>query len=201
MKMTKTTKMHKTGVSRRQEKRVKQSRRRIWGWIAAGVIVLVLAGFGVALVQASQANISGIQTYSGLTAQHTTAPVHYAQNPPVGGDHNPVWLNCGIYDQSVPNENAVHSLEHGAVWVTYQPTLPAAAVDQLRQLVRGRTFVILSPYDNLPAPVVASAWGVQLFLTGADDARLPRFLNKYIQGPQTPELGALCTGGMGNPLP
>jgi len=196
-----TTKTYKSGVSRRKEKRAQQSRRRIWGWVIAGVIVLVLAGYGVALVQASQANIPGIQTYSGLTNQHTTAPVHYAQNPPVGGDHNPVWLNCGIYDQPVPNENAVHSLEHGTVWITYQPALPSADVDKLRQLVRGRTFVILSPYDGLPAPVVASAWGLQLYLTGADDARLPRFLNKYVQGPQTPELGALCSGGMGNPLP
>jgi hypothetical protein len=199
--MTKTIKAYKTGVSRRKEKRAAQSRRRLWGWVAAGVVVLLLAGYGVALVQASQASIPGVQTYDGLTAQHTTAPVQYPQNPPVGGDHNPVWLNCGIYDQPVPNENAVHSLEHGAVWITYQPTLPSTGVEQLRQLVRGRTFVVLSPYNNLPAPVVASAWGVQLQLTGADDARLPRFLKKYVQGPQTPEIGAPCTGGFGNPLP
>jgi hypothetical protein len=199
--MTKTTKVHKTDVSRRKEKKVAQSRRRLLGWVAAGVIVLVLAGYGVALVQAQQANIPGVQTYSGLSRLHTTGPVQYPPNPPVGGDHNPVWLNCGIYDQPVPNENAVHSLEHGAVWITYQPNLPSSAVEQLRQLVRGQQFVILSPYDNLPAPVVASAWGVQLLLTGADDARLPRFLKKYVQGPQTPELGALCTGGLGNPLP
>jgi hypothetical protein len=199
--MTNITKAHKTGVSRRQEKRAVRSRRRLWGWVAAGVIVIVLAVYGVAMVQAAQATIPGVQTYAGLSFQHTTAPVQYSQNPPVGGDHNPVWLNCGIYDQPVPNENAVHALEHGAVWITYQPSLRAAAVEQLRQLVRGREFVILSPYDNLPAPVVASAWGVQLQLTGADDARLPRFLKKYVKGPQTREPGGVCAGGLGNPLP
>jgi len=188
-------------ASRRKQKKAAQSRRRLWGWVAAGVIVLVLAGYGVALVQASQANIPGVQTFGDLSRLHTTGPVQYAQNPPVGGEHNPVWLNCGIYDQPVPNENAVHSLEHGAVWITYQPNLPLSEVEQLRQIVRGRQFVILSPYDNLLAPVVASAWSVQLQLTGADDPRLLRFLNKYVQGPQTPELGAPCTGGLANPLP
>ena len=199
--MTKTTKVHKTSMNRRMEKKAAQSRRRLWGWIAGGVIVVVLAGYGVALVWAEQANIPGVQTFGDLSRQHTTGSVQYPQNPPVGGDHNSVWLNCGIYDQPVPNENAVHSLEHGAVWITYQPNLPASAVEQLRQLVRGKQFVILSPYDNLPAPVVASAWSTQLLLNGADDPRLPRFLKKYVQGPQTPELGAECTGGTGNPLP
>ena len=204
--MMKTAKSDKKGLSRRQQKRGAEARRRLLGWILAGVVVVGLLVYAVFLVQGSVAasldNISGLQTYTGLTYQHTSAPVHYLQNPPVGGDHNPVWLNCGIYDQAVPNENAVHSLEHGAVWVTYQPNLPATAVDQLRQIVRGHSFVILSPYaDNLPAPVVASAWGLQLLLTGADDSRLPRFIKKYEQGPQTREPGAVCSGGMGNPLP
>ncbi len=199
--MTKAVRTHGSAASRRKERKAAQSRRRIWGWVAAGVIVLLLGGYGVALAVTTQANIPGVQTYSGLSFNHTTSPVQYAQNPPVGGDHAPVWLNCGIYDQPVPNENAVHSLEHGAVWVTYQPTLPAADVNTLRQLVRGQQYVILSPYNNLPAPVVASAWGVQLQLTGANDARLSRFLKKYVQGPQTREPGGECTGGTGNPLP
>ncbi len=199
--MTKTIKAHKTFASRRKEKKVAQTRRRLVGWIVAGVILVALAGYGVALVSAEQANIPGVQTFGDLSRQHTTDPVQYPQNPPVGGEHNPVWLNCGIYDQPVPNENAVHSLEHGAVWITYQPNLPSSEVEQLRQLVRGKSFVILSPYDNLPAPVVASAWSTQLQLTGASDPRLPRFIKKYAQGPQTPEPGAPCDGGTGNPLP
>ncbi|HET9972943.1 MAG TPA: DUF3105 domain-containing protein [Streptosporangiaceae bacterium] len=37
-------------------------------------------------------------------------------------------MNCGIYDQPVPNERAVHNMEHGAIWITYQPSLPQAQV-------------------------------------------------------------------------
>jgi hypothetical protein len=99
----------------------------------------------------------------------------------------------------VPNENAVHDLEHGAVWITYQPTLAKADIAKLTSYAKGQTYLDLSPYPNLPAPVVASAWGVQLRLSGASDKRLPAFIAKYKQGPQTPEPGASCTGGIGTP--
>jgi hypothetical protein len=178
-------------------------RRWSWGWIGAGLAVLaviVLVVVTVVLRAQREAGIPGVQSYANLGRNHTTGTVRYYPIPPVGGDHNPELLNCGIYDQPVPNENAVHSLEHGAVWITYQPTLPQTAVEQLRQLVRGHGYAILSPYTNLPAPVVASAWGVQLLLSGADDPRLPRFIAKYEQGLQTPEQGAPCSGGIGTPI-
>ncbi len=168
----------------------------MWVWVVVGVIGV--AAFAVLAVQSIQqgADIPGVQFFTGLTFAHTAGTVKYAQIPPVGGDHNPEVLNCGIYDKPVPNENAVHSLEHGAVWITYQPDLPQAAVEKLRGLVRGHDHLLLSPFPNLPAPVVASGWGVQLQLTGADDPRLPRFIKKYEQGPQTRELGAACSGGI-----
>ena len=144
--------------------------------------------------------IEGVQTFSNLARDHVDGHVDYAQTPPVGGPHSPVWLNCGIYDKPAPNENAVHSLEHGAVWITYQPDLPAADVQALRGAVRGHSYAILSPYPNLPAPVVASAWGVQLRLTEASDPRLPEFIKYYEQGPQNPEPGAACSGGRGVPI-
>jgi hypothetical protein len=79
-----------------------------------------------------------------------TGTVNYPQTPPVGGNHNAVWLNCVVYPTPVPNENAVHSMEHGAMWITYQPTLPAADVTTLQHAVAGRSYVILSPYPGIP---------------------------------------------------
>ncbi len=128
-----------------------------------------------------------------------TGTVNYPQVPPVGGDHYPIWLNCGIYTAPVTNENAVHSMEHGAVWITYQPSLSSSAVQTLQNLLHGHTYVILSPYPGLPDPVVISAWGVQLKVNSANDPRLAQFIAKYEQGPQTPELGSPCSGGTGTP--
>ena len=39
-------------------------------------------------------------------------------------------MNCGIYDKPVPSERAVHNLEHGAIWITYQPSLPQSEMRQ-----------------------------------------------------------------------
>ncbi|MBI5567443.1 MAG: DUF3105 domain-containing protein [Chloroflexi bacterium] len=144
--------------------------------------------------------LDGVQTYNNLAGQHSEAPQIYPQNPPVGGVHSAAWLNCGIYDQPVKNENAVHSLEHGAVWITYRPDLPQDAVNRLRDLTRGQTHVLVSPYLDLPKPVVASAWGLQLPLDDVNDARLSLFVSRYAAGPQTPEPGALCSGGVGTPI-
>lgn len=147
-----------------------------------------------------KSTIKGVQFWTGLARDHVTTPVTYAQVPPVGGQHNPVWLNCGIYNNPVPNENGVHDLEHGAVWITYQPTLDAASIKTLVKLAKSfKTYVTLSPYPNLPNKVVASAWGIQLKLDSVTDPRLKEFIQTYREGPQTPEQGGVCTGGTGEP--
>lgn len=186
----------------RREQQAKERRTRLLVVAAVTTVVLVVAGvvgFTVWHDVSNRPTLAAVKTYT-VTRDHTTKKVTYAQTPPVGGDHYPVWLNCGIYTKPVPEGLAVHSLEHGAVWVTYRPDLPADQVKKLADSIPD-TYMVLSPHDNLPGPVVASAWGVQLVLTGVDDPRLAEFITKYRQGPQTPEPGAACTGGSDGELP
>jgi hypothetical protein len=174
--------------------------------IVGAVIVAFVAGFiALAVLDARQQSGAGagddVKTYDvGQAGEHTEGEVDYAQNPPAGGEHNPVWQNCGFYGKPIRDENAVHSLEHGAVWITYHPDLPADQVEVLRALASGRTHVLVSPYPDLPAWVVASAWGEQLWLEDAYDPRLEQFVNYFEQGPQNLEPGAPCSGGIGEPL-
>jgi hypothetical protein len=168
--------------------------------IALVALVVVVVGYAA---YESFTDSDGMEggVFLGTQAQgHEQGPIAYETIPPAGGVHNPAWQNCGIYDQPVASENAVHSLEHGAVWITYEPNLAADAVEQLRNVARGRGYVLLSPFPGLPAPVVASAWGIQLRLDSAGDERLPQFISEYAQGSQTPEPGAPCTGGVGDPI-
>jgi len=177
-------------------------------WSIASIAVIMLFAGGLAVYfltrpsshpAASAGMPRGVQPFGNLARDHVSGHVDYPQTPPVGGAHNPVWLNCGIYPSPVANENAVHSMEHGAVWITYLPNLPAPDVTTLQDTVRGNPYLVLSPDPDLPTPVVASAWGVQLRLTSASDPRLAQFVGHYQRGPQTPEPGAPCSGGIGNP--
>ncbi|HEU0114273.1 MAG TPA: DUF3105 domain-containing protein [Thermomicrobiales bacterium] len=143
--------------------------------------------------------IEGLQTFTGLSHEHVLGPVHYPQNPPAGGPHNPVWETCAFYDKPVPNEQAVHSQEHGAVWITYRPDLPADQVKTLKRLAHGNENLLVSPYPGLPAPVVASAWGAQVRLDGADDPRLQQFIDYYAGN--GPERGATCQRGSDATIP
>jgi hypothetical protein len=147
-----------------------------------------------------------------LPRNHVAGPVKYSVTPPVGGDHNGTWMNCGAYDKPVPSERAVHNLEHGAIWITYSPSLPQSTVRQLRAFFTRQAvlnpdgagnsrYIDLTPFPGLPSPIVATAWGFQLRLTSASDPRLQQFVSEFRVSQQfTPEFGGPCTGGVGTPL-
>lgn len=146
----------------------------------------------------SNPQLKAVKTFDYVGGEHTSEPVHYAQTPPAGGPHDPVWDDCGVYTQPIRNENGVHDLEHGTVWVTYRPGLSQSGIqaleNQLTKVKDGKT--ILSPYPGLPAPVVATVWNAQLDLTGPDDPRLPVFIHVYGDGHTGPESAfASCKGG------
>jgi len=189
--------------------------RALWNWskptpmrrvagtlVAMGAVTFVALLWAPALPFISRSiptGPAGTQSFEVTERNHVQVPVSYPQSPPVGGNHAPIVQNCGFYDTPIANENAVHSLEHGAVWITYQPDLSKEQVDSLRQLAHRQSYVLVSPYPRLSTPVVASAWGHQLHLDSADDPRLDQFLNTFRLGPQAPEREEPCTGGVGTP--
>jgi hypothetical protein len=123
-------------------------------------------------------------------------------------------MNAGVYTKPVPTERAVHNLEHGAVWITYDPTLSRAAVAQLTAFVTRQSlipepesevgvagdsnrYIDLSPWatDTLPSPIVVSSWGHQLRLTSATDPRLQRFVDTFRSKQKySPEFGGPVDG-------
>ncbi|MEU0069221.1 DUF3105 domain-containing protein [Streptomyces sp. NPDC006332] len=141
----------------------------------------------------------GVKTWKGtLGRTHVTKTVKYPTEPPVGGDHNQVWMNCNgdVYTKDLNNMNAVHSLEHGAVWVTYTSKASKADVDALAAKVKKTPYTLMSPDDQQKDPIMLTAWGHQRTVTSADDPNVDKFFEKFVQGEQTPEPGAACTGGL-----
>ncbi|MFE9697944.1 DUF3105 domain-containing protein [Streptomyces sp. NPDC006270] len=157
-------------------------------------------GHGDSHENATGGTIEGLKSWDAakLDRNHVAGPVDYPMKPPVGGDHNPSWMNCDgeVYEKALPDVNAVHSLEHGAVWVTYNDTADDADVAELAERVKRTPFTLMSPYAGQEGAIMLSAWGKQVAVDSADDERVDRFFAQYVQGAQTPEPGAPCTGGL-----
>ncbi len=131
-------------------------------------------------------------------ALHITSDQRVAYNrfPPVGGPHDGIWANCNgvVYQTAVRNENMVHTLEHGAVWITYNPdTIAAGDLDVLKGLVDGQSYMSLSPYPGLDSPIALQAWAHQLKVNSATDERVQQFITALRQNRWVyPETGATC---------
>jgi hypothetical protein len=178
----------------------------IWGGVAAiGLALVTIAAILIAgaihkrdaIAAEATGAIAGVTTTTGLSANHVPnlpepTPTNGVRVPPVGGDHDAVPQNCGVYTVPVGTWNAVHSLEHGAVWITYEPGLAADQVSVLAADAKGHDHVLVSPFPDQPSPVILTAWGLQLRVDSASDPRVAVFVAKYENGPQTPEPGAPC---------
>lgn len=140
----------------------------------------------------------GVRTFPATTNELVEGEVDYERTPPTNGDHDPLWQNCGFYEEPVRDEHAVHSLDHGAVWISYLPDLRQEQIDALRSYA-GEEYVLLSPYPDQPAPVIATAWRNQLRLDSAKDPRLERFVEQFRVSETAPLSGNGCTGGVGDP--
>ena len=195
------------GRSRQRGKPVQVQARTPWGFIAGsallgllliGVVAYAVLNQGAGFrdpVKVADSAVEGVAVAKGEPARnHVEGPVRYPQKPPNGGDHNGTPQQCAVYEQPIASERAVHSMEHGAVWVTYEPGLPAAQVQTLRQLVQGDPYLLMSPFPGQASPVDLSAWGRRLSVESATDERVEKFIDAFKNGPQTPEKGAACTG-------
>ncbi|MEV7614573.1 DUF3105 domain-containing protein [Streptomyces sp. NPDC089799] len=214
---TKTNK-NQDGSSRQQRiaemRRVEQARDRrikiITITASVAIVAGIVGGAGYVVmdqkdkenkrVEALKKPVDGEKDWDAkkLGRNHVETQVKYEMTPPVGGDHNPRWMNCDgdVYAKAIPEVNAVHSLEHGAVWITYNDKAQKADVDKLAEKVKKTPYSLMSPVKEQSGAIMLSAWGKQLTVDNAADPRVDTFLGKYVQGPQTPEPGAACTQGV-----
>jgi hypothetical protein len=204
------------GRGRRPVAPVKVHSERNWGPIAlfagAGVVAILIIGFAAVQLyrqsnqpswQERAAGIEGLINYYQTDPQVVQAKEHqsgvltYKMNPPAAGNHNGRWQNCmgDVYTSQIAKEHAVHSLEHGAVWVTYRPDLPQNEIDTLAGKVRDREFMLMSPYPGQDSPISLQTWGYQLKVDRADDGRIDAFIDALRKN-ATLEPQAGCSGGI-----
>ncbi|MDN5859206.1 MAG: DUF3105 domain-containing protein, partial [Pseudonocardia sp.] len=142
--------------------------------------------------------IKGITVEKYAGAQHVTRDVRvaYTHTPPIGGRHENVWAACNgvVYPTPVRSENLVHSIEHGAVWIAYDPArVQGADVAALAALVEGKPYLVMSPFPDMPSPISLQSWGHQLAVESVGDPRIDQFITALRLNPNThPEPGASC---------
>ncbi|MGH3544425.1 MAG: DUF3105 domain-containing protein [Mycobacteriales bacterium] len=179
-------------------------------FVVVGLVALSIIGY--AIYQSYDANrpfgqqrdqqIKGLTNYRTedpkmLSRTHVAGNVDYKVSPPVGGNHNEVWQNCegDVYNAQIADEHAVHSLEHGAVWITYNPDLPQAQIEELAKKVRGQDYMLMSPYPGLKSPISLQAWGFELKVDSADDSRIDDFIVAFRKSASV-EPGSNCASNL-----
>jgi Protein of unknown function (DUF3105) len=192
-----------------------------WGMIAA-ILVLVLfagaiVGYYVVENNARQAKAAALAEFTpsaenrdpstkipGVVTENYTGGQHvqqaqtvaYTHSPPFGGTHDGYWAACNgvVYPTAVRSENMVHALEHGAVWIAYDPArITGDATAALSARVQGQPYTVMSPYPGLDQPIALQSWGHQLKLADANDPRIDQFISALRTNQYThPEVGASC---------
>jgi hypothetical protein len=208
------------GKGRKPVAPVRVAQSRPWGpialYTATAILALSIIGFGAWKVierdnaptwQERAADITGITNYLQSNPEwfqydtnfgnHQTGELTYPTNPPVGGIHNPSWQSCmgDVYTSQIAKEQAVHSMEHGAVWITYRPDLPQDQIDSLASKVRDVEFMMMSPLPDQDKPISLQAWGYQLKVDNAGDERIDEFITALRKN-ATQEPAAGCSGGI-----
>jgi len=193
-----------------------------WGGIIAGAVIVLFAAavFGYVLLQSQSKNareealapftptqenpdpstkIAGIvvKQYQGGLHVLPSDQVAYTTSPPYGGSHDENWAACNgvVYPEAVRTETLVHSLEHGAVWIAYNPDqISGDALSTLSAKVASQPYTVMSPYPGLDQPISLQSWGHQLKLSDAGDIRIDQFIQSLRRNPygSHPEVGASC---------
>ena len=117
---------------------------------------------------------------------HTADPVTYETVPPTSGSHAPGAAPCGVHAEQIPNENLVHTLEHGAVGLLYDPTLDIQQIRDLENIVGGvSSHMFSAPYEGMDTPIVVTAWGFRMPLEEVDEPAIEEFIDEFRQnGPE-----------------
>ena len=169
------------------------------GVLSASALISCSSGESEPIEISTEKMLEEVEYLVITSREHTDENVDYPTIPPAGGNHLGIWHTCGIYKVELLDEAAVHSLEHGAVWVTYKPEIPKEEIIKLTIMLSSRSKILLSPHPEQISPIVATAWGRRLEIESSNDPRLEKFVDFFVDGEAAPEAGITCDRGIGRP--
>lgn len=179
-------------------------------WIMIVAFILGLVGFGFLVATKKSPPLPG-QEIPILSRNHVadgTKITGYNSNPPTSGDHYAVPEDWGVYTEELKDEQVLHNLEHGGVWISYNCNYQNVKVegnvatssakansgtpecDQLIKNLEGiakgyKSKVILSPRSKNDSQIAVASWGRLLKLNEFNQKNIADFvLNLRNRGPE-----------------
>jgi Protein of unknown function (DUF3105) len=181
----------KEQARRDRERRIREARRRqrmrkLARWGIAGAVVLGVGGFILWQTQQGQEveaeaqeagnrlSCSPIQTKQDEVDAAAALDQQTLHSPPFSQGRNGVPVTAGrhssplppdpaVYEQPIPEENAIHNLEHGYVVIYYAAGGENQLGDELRsrleEVAEGEEKVLVAPYPELADSFDLVAWG------------------------------------------
>jgi len=114
----------------------------------------------------------------------------YNSNPPSSGPHWASPAKNGFYDSALPDEQLIHNLEHGHVWIAYKPDVGEEIKNELKKIAEDEDWkVVVASRDKNETKIACVAWGRVLKMDEPDFDKIRDFIKTYRnRGPEkTPE--------------
>lgn len=180
-------------------------RERIVRWLTIAALVVVAFWFFFVRNQPPD-EIAGrpidhFSTSGSGSANHVAGDLTYESTPGVSGQHSTSPAGCGVFNQQVPDENLVHSLEHGAVGIMYKPDLDPKVIKQIEDLSREyESHILTGPNPELETPIALVAWANMMKLETFEEEPMKGFIDAFRAGGQAPEAFQECPNESDTPF-
>jgi len=150
------------------------------------ILALVIIGYGISFLAQTTApegedfsiayDIQG-QNHIAEGATHPS----YNSNPPSSGWHYASTVRGRFYEEALPDEQVIHNLEHGDIWIAYHPDISDEAKDILESFAG--QYVVVSPRATNDGDISLVAWGrVDTFDIEngiVDEERIRNFIKRH----------------------
>ncbi len=138
-------------------------------------------------------SVENVEEYEIISREHIAQGLKgsgYNSNPPTSGVHWASPAKSGIFENPLQDEQVIHNLEHGYVWITYKTNTNQEIQNQLREIIeQDNRKIILSPREANDRQIILAAWGRTLKMDDPNSDAIKDFIKTYRnRGPEiTPE--------------
>ncbi len=173
-------------LQKQEKQRVREIKQgyRLAKNISFWTIVLLIIGslgYGVVYLAARpEKPIPGI-AFPILGREHIPVGTYHSEynsNPPTSGSHYAKEAAWGVYQNELPDEQLIHNLEHGGIWISYKPDIDQEIKTELESIGnRYKKSVIVAPRVKNDSMIALASWGRLEKLDTFDEVEIINFID------------------------